>query len=526
MTTLTVKGEDIMIKADIVLKSSKIFTSVSNTIINGFVAIAGEKIIATGSLKEAELYIGENTKVLELGDKVICPGFVDVHCFFTGYVLGFVGADLTKAESAEEILILLRKHAANLYKEKPILGHGLDSEKIDISDSSLLDNVFGSEPVVLFAKGGETCWMNTAAKKKYKFTPDTCYPEAYWRLLKEVLNDKSFIVPQFKNYISMLNSRGITAVKEMGFDDFYGFTEILQELERNKELTLRVSFMSQPVGEGANLAFGRKMREELKGNFLEFSGYNRMTDGSISCLCGDLKKPYNCADTHCAQEIDYKMIEEETLAADAENFRFSLHAQGDAAIAKVIDIFDKCKKDNGKLINRHAITDIEFSDPGDLERMGRLGVIAEIYPQIMSIANAKDKLSMINEKIGMERGKYYWNRRKMADSGVTLSCGTDLPLLIPDIPESIYHACGGLFPEGGEPFNKDNTLTIEEVLTAWTKGGQYNLYHENILGTLEAGKLADIAVLDRDIFNTDIETIRDVKVCLTIVNGRIVYCSI
>ncbi len=527
MTTLTAKGEDIMIKADIVLKSSKIFTSVSNTMISGFVAIAGEKIIATGSLKESELYIGENTKVLELGDKVICPGFVDVHCFFTGYVLGFVGADLTKAESAEEILILLRKHAANLYKDMPILGHGLDSEKIDISDSSLLDNVFGSEPVVLFAKGGETCWMNTAAKEKYKFTSDTCYPEAYWRLLKEVLNDKNFIVPQFKNYMSMLNSRGITAVKEMGFDDFYGFTEILQELERNKELTLRVSFMSQPVGEGANLAFGRKMREELKGNFLEFSGYNRMTDGSISCLCGHLKKPYNCApDTHCAQEIDYKMIEEETLAADAENFRFSLHAQGDAAIAKVIDIFNKCKKENDKLINRHAITDIEFSDPDDLERMGRLGVIAEIYPQIMSIANAKDKLSMINEKIGMERGKYYWNRRKMADSGVTLSCGTDLPLLIPDIPESIYHACGGLFPEGGEPFNKENTLTIEEVLTAWTKGGQYNLYHENILGTLEAGKLADLAVLDRDIFNTDIEAIRDAKVCLTIVNGKIIYCSI
>jgi predicted amidohydrolase YtcJ len=193
MTTLTVKGEDIMIKADIVLKSSKIFTSVSNTIINGFVAIAGERIIATGSLKEADLYIGENTKVLELGDKVICPGFVDVHCFFTGYVLGFVGADLTKAESTEEILILLRKYAANLYKDMPILGHSLDSKKIDISDSSLLDNIFGSEPVVLFAKGGETCWMNTAAKEKYKFTPDTCYPEAYWRLLREVLNDKNFI---------------------------------------------------------------------------------------------------------------------------------------------------------------------------------------------------------------------------------------------------------------------------------------------------------------------------------------------
>ena len=141
------------------------------------------------------------------------------------------------------------------------------------------------------------------------------------------------------------------------------------------------------------------------------------------------------------------LLANDTFKADAEGFRFSLHAQGDAAISKVLDIYDSCQKDeNGKLINRHSITDLEFSDPTDLERMGKLGVIAEIYPQIQSIANRKDKLAMIEEKIGMDRGQYYWNRRKMADSNVLLSCGTDLPLLIDDIPESIYHAVGGYFP--------------------------------------------------------------------------------
>ncbi len=133
-------------------------------------------------------------------------------------------------------------------------------------------------------------------------------------------------------------------------------------------------------------------------------------------------------------------------------------------ISKIVSF----KDENGKLINRHSITDLEFSDPTDLERMGKLGVIAEIYPQIQSIANRKDKLAMIEEKIGMDRGQYYWNRRKMADSNVLLSCGTDLPLLIDDIPESIYHAVGGYFPEGGEPFNKQNMLTIKNrTKTSW-----------------------------------------------------------
>lgn len=516
-----------MKKADIVLKSSNIFTAAANTVANGFVAISGEKIIAVGSKEEADCYIGENTKVFELGDKVICPGFVDVHCFFTGYVLGFVGVDLSSAATPAQILTMAKNYSASLSKNAVVLGHGWNSEKISIPETDLLDNEFGDQPVVLFAEGGETCWMNTAAKKKYCFTPDTCYPESYWRLLKDVLSDQGFITEQFKKYMSMLNSRGITAVKEMGFDDFYGFTDTLEKLENNNELTLRVSFMSQPVGAGANLSYGRVMRKRFTGNFVQFSGYNRMTDGSISCTCADLKKPYNSApDTYCAQEIDYKMIENETLAADAEDFRFSLHAQGDAAISKVLDIFEKCKRKDGKVVNRHAMTDLEFSDPADLERMGKLGVIAEVYPQIMSIATRASKLPMIEEKIGMDRGKYYWNRRKMADSNVLISCATDLPLTIPDIPESIYHACGGLFPEGGEPFNKENTLTIEELLTAWTKGGQYNLYHDKILGTLEAGKLADIAVLDGDVFHTDMDKMREIKVCLTIVNGKPVYNAI
>ncbi|OPJ54561.1 amidohydrolase [Clostridium oryzae] len=513
-----------MSKADIILKSSNIFTASSDTVISGFVAISGEKIIAVGKPENAHIYEGTDTKIIELGDKVVCPGFVDVHCFFTGYVLGFAGADLSSAKSPEEILALTKNYANKLPANKPILGHGWNSEVIDVKDNSSLNLEFSKRPVILFAKGGETCWMNATAVDTYHFTPDTCYPEAYWRLLEEVLTDEHFIENQFKSYMSMLNSRGITAVKEMGFDDFYSFTDTLEKLEKNKELTLRVSFMSQPVGYGANIAYGKKMKERFKGTFVEFSGFNRMTDGSISCLCGDLKKPYNCApELLCAQQIDYDMIEKETLEADKENFRFSLHAQGDAAISKVLDIYEKCNRKDGRLVNRHSITDIEFSDPVDLERMGKLGVIAEIYPQIMSITTSKEKIAMIKEKIGMDRGKYYWNRRKMADSGVILSCGTDLPLMFPDIPESIYHACGGFFPEGGEAFNKKNTLTISEILTAWSKGGQYNLYHENILGTLEAGKLADIAVLDGDVFCTDIRNIRKIKVCLTIVDGKIVF---
>ena len=513
--------------ADIVLQSNCVFTAAGAAPFAGYVAVADGKILEVGAGACPKGLIGSETQVCDLGDRTVTPGFSDVHCFFTGYSIGFVGADLSAAKTPAELVSLAKAYAETIPADRPVLCHGWDTETIHPEGTAELDAAFGTRPVILFAVGCETCWMNQAALDTYQFTPAECYPEAYWRLLPDILGNRDFIVPMFRDYMKMMNSRGVTSVKEMGFDQFYGFTDVLADLEKAGELTLRVNFMSQPCGEGANIDYGKRMREKFQGEFVRFSGYNRMTDGSISQLCGELKKPYLCADTTCAQDIDWNMITEEAHAVDDAGFRFSLHAQGDAAICKVIDIYDTCRKDeNGKLLNRHAITDLEFSDPADLERMGKLGVIAEVYPQIQSIADAESKIAMIKEKIGMDRGRYYWNRRKMIDSGVPVSCGTDLPLCIDDIPQSVYHCVGGYFPEGGEPFSKQNMLTVPELLTAWTKGGAYNLGCEEKRGTLEAGKQADIAVLSGDIFTTPVEDARSLCVDLTLVGGKIVHSNL
>lgn len=512
--------------ADIILKSDCIFTATGEAPFAGYVAVSDGKIVQVSEGAVDAALMGPQTTVYDLGDRTVSPGFSDVHCFFTGYSVGFVGADLSGCKTEAELVEAAKAYAAGIAPEQSVLCHGWNPETVPASGTAVLDAAFGNRPAILFAQGCETCLMNQAAMDKYQFTPDTCYPEAYVRLLPDVLGNRDFIVPEFKKYMKMMNSRGVTSVKEMGFDQFYGFTDVLADLETAGELTLRVNFMSQPVAADANLEYGKDMREKFQGEFVRFSGYNQMTDGSISQLCGYLKKPYNCADTVCAQDINWQKISDEAHAVDADGFRFSLHAQGDGAIAKVLDIYETCRRDeNGRMVNRHSITDLEFSDPEDLERMGKMGVIAEIYPQIQSIADREGKLAMIAEKIGMDRGQYYWNRRKMADSGVLLSCGTDLPLLIDDIPESVYHAVGGYFPEGGKPFNTQNMLTVSELMTAWTKGGAYNLYCEDSLGSLESGKKADIAVLSGNIFTTEVEYARSLRCDLTMVGGKIVHTN-
>lgn len=428
--------------ADFILISESVFAAEGNVPFSGYVAVRGERILACGPGQVPASLVGPDTKITDLGDRTVLPGFSDVHCFFTGW-------------AAEQ--------------------KGIDPEDRAARDA--------------------------------------------------MLSDRDYILPKFRSYMQLMNSRGVTSVKEMGFDDFSGFPDLLSDLEKNGELTLRVHFMSQPVNAPMDLAFGRACAGRFTGDFLRFSGFNRMTDGSISQLEGEMKAPYLCApDSCCRLSIDWDRIAEDTRAADREGFRFSLHAQGDAAISKVADILETCRRDeDGRLVNRHSVTDLECSDPADLDRLGRIGAVAEIYPQIQSIADREGKLAMIAEKIGSERGKNYWNRRRMADAGMILSCGTDLPLLIDDIPQSVYHAVGGYFPEGGEPFNAGNMLKTGELLRAWTYGGAYNLYREQEFGTLAEGKKADITVLTGNVFAVPAEQARSLKVAETLVSGKTVY---
>ena len=220
--------------------------------------------------------------------------------------------------------------------------------------------------------------------------------------------------------------------------------------------------------------------------------------------------------------MEWDLIEWETLEADRNGFRYSLHCQGDGAVRHTVDLFSRCQMENGKLKNRHAITDLEYSNPEDLKRFGQIGGITEVYAQIQSLDRKQDVLDMIDRQLGGDRGKNYWNRKKMWEAGITVSCGTDLPLLVPDIPEAITCGCGGFFADG-ESYNEENMLSVAQMLTAWTKNGQYNCYNEDRLGTLEPGKLADITVLNQNIFEMPLAEAKNAKVCMTVSDGKIVY---
>ena len=479
--------------ADYILRSENIFDATTTEAHPGFVAVAGNKIIAVGEGDGAE-YAGDNTRVLELGDKLVTPGLTDVHCFFNGWLLQRAGADLSGVTSVDEAIERVRATA----KPELAIGHDFPLEMLPV-DEAILDEAFGDVPAVFVGQWADGMAMNTAAETKFGFTPAACWSEKAYKLLKAVITDTEFSVPMYREYEAMMNSYGVTSTKEMGYDDYW-FVDAVKELEDAGELTLRVNLMSQPVGEPANIAYGTATRDRFADDpFISFSGFNQMTDGSISQHEGEMKEPYLDADTCCTMDIDWAEHERQVLEADAAGLRFSLHCQGDGAVAHALDIFEKCQRD----------------EDGN--------VVAEVYPLIQSIADREGKIAMVNEKIGAERGTHYWNRRKMIDSGVVVGCGTDLPMTVDDLGTGVYSACGGYFPEGGEPWNTQNMITPGELIRAWCAGGAYDLEQCDVLGTLEAGKLADIAVFDTNFLAIDPKDARDGKCVLTMIDGKIVF---
>lgn len=507
----------------LVLLSRNVFPATGEDAFDGYVAIEGRHIAAVGPRSQSGRYEAKADRVVDVGDRVVMPGMTDNHTFFTGWALTRIGADLAGSADLDEDLARMRRQADRLPADEVVLGHAWDGSHASPEAEERLTRAFPNRPAVAFTADRDTCWMNARARERYGFTPEECYAEKTWKLFRDYLPTEG-ARRLYPEYMRMLNRRGITQVKEMTFDDHYGFADVMEQMADGDELTLRVSMMSQPVGRGMDLDHGRRMRERFRGPFLRFSGFNRMTDRSIASGMAELKEPYlSTPGSCCAVPVEWDLIERELRAADEAGFRYSLHCQGNAAVAHVVDLYEGCRRDeDGRLVQRHAITDMEFSDPEDLARFGAMGGICEVYPQIQSLDDSDGLLAMVDRQIGRERFEHYWMRRSMWDAGCIVVGDTDLPLMLPSIGESIWCGCGGHMNDG-VVLREENTLTVPEMLIAWTANGAYDCYDEDVLGTLEEGKLADVCVLEADVLHADPADVRDVNAALTISDGRIVY---
>ncbi|MDM5286566.1 amidohydrolase [Peribacillus frigoritolerans] len=534
-------------KADIVLSSDAIFTGLTHEPMSGAIAILGDKILSVGSKAEIEPFIGSGTKVFNYGNQLIMPGFHDFHLHIMFSALSLTSINLFEARSAQEVAAKVLEFSKECPGEEWIIGMQWDAGYWHDKQEphyKILDAVIPDRPVVLFHAEGHYTWVNSKAMELAGVTeeirdPDfgryerdknglltgILYEEAQQIVLKEALrltqNKKETIL---KEFLRLLSQYGITSVNDLfaPIDDFLQDYDLFEKLDKQGELSTR--FHITPELDG-NLDKAQILRNKYESKKLQFSGLKQFVDGTVTGHTAYFLKPYSDQLDICGHPaLDPEVLIDRVVKADELGFRIRFHAIGDAAIRLALDAFEEAVRKNGKRDSRHTIEHIEVIDSDDIERFSKLGVIASMQPDHMA-ASSREVYSSI---IGPEREKNVFLTKSLLNTGASLALGTDFPVSISLNPmRQIYTAITRVDSSGDSQntWHPEQKLTLAEALQAYTYGSAYGCFREHELGTIEEGKLADLVVLDRNLFDIPESEVLKTKVELTINDGKVVYKS-
>ncbi|TVX79542.1 amidohydrolase [Peribacillus simplex] len=534
-------------KADIVLSSDAIFTGLTHEPTSGAIAILGNKIMSVGSKAEIEPFIGNETKVFNYGNQLIMPGFHDFHLHIMFSALSLNSVNLFEARSAQEVAAKVLEFSKDCSEEEWIIGMQWDAGYWHDKQEphyKILDAVIPDRPVVLFHAEGHYTWVNSKAMDLAGVTEDIrdpdfgryerdkdglltgiFYEEAQQIVLKEALrltqNKKETIL---KKFLQLLSQYGITSVNDLyaPIDDFLQDYDLFEKLDKQGELTTR--FHITPELDG-NLDKAQILRNEYESKKLQFSGLKQFVDGTVTGHTAYFLKPYSDQLDICGHPaLDPDVLINRVVKADEHGFRIRFHAIGDAAIRLALDAFEEAVRKNGKRDSRHTIEHIEVIDQDDIERFSKLGVIVSMQPDHMA-ASSREVYSSI---IGPEREKNVFLTKSLLNSGASLALGTDFPVSISLNPMRQIYTAITRVDSSGDPKNTwhpEQKLTLAEALQAYTYGSAYGCFREHELGTIEEGKLADLVVLDRNLFDIPENEVLKTKVELTINDGKVVYKS-
>lgn len=537
-----------MCKADLIICGKAVFTGLKNNPEPGFVAVKGNRIIAAEKGNQSfENFADRNTKIYMFEDQLIMPAFYDshTHLILAGMYKTFV--NLGDAKSEEEAAGMVKAFADTVPDAEWVIGfnwyHVFWDKKVLPSKYSL-DKYIPDRPVFLINAEAHGAWVNSKALQIAgigRNTPDPEYGEiarldngepsgflyeaalglaAVHALQFSAEQEKKFV----RKYMESAAKSGITALNDMQpyFGVNMGNYEVFKSLEENGELTVRIHSAPDLF---SDIGKACEWREKYNTEKHKVIMMKQFLDGVPTTYTALMLDEYSDKPGDTGTQLsDLDGIAKQVEKAHKNGFSVRLHACGDRAVRTGLDCFENAIKKYGKNSARHAIEHIECIHPDDVKRFKELGIIASMQPEHIALTQSFHENPYLS-RLGPERSRRTWMLKTMYDNAPALSIGSDCPVVDNDPFLEIYRAVTRLhndgMPKGG--WNPEEKLTIAEVLKAYTYGSAYGAGRENELGTLEEGKLADIVVLDRNLFDADEDEIRSTKVKLTVMDGKAIY---
>ena len=507
------------------------------------VAIVGDRIVAVGSSAEIDVWHGPETKVIDVGRKLVLPGFNDAHVHFIQGGAQLDQVQLTDAASPEEFAKRIAAQAKKTPKGEWILGGRWDETKWpkqELPTKELVDGVTGSAPIFVERYDGHEALANSAAMKlagvdaktadvpggvivrDASRNPTGIFKDAAQELINKVIPPMSREqrIRVARRALEHAASLGVTSVQHMNpeFADVAAYSELAEK----GELTTRIYAVPMETDWRDQAKVG--IRRAWGSSYLRLGGVKGYADGSLGSRTAYMFEPF-ADDPGNSGLLSDEMhppsaMRERLMGADAAGLQIRVHAIGDRAISMMLDIFGDIEKEHGYHDQRFAIEHAQHMAQKDFERFARLHVIASMQPY-----HAIDDGRWAEKRLGHDRARYSYAWRSFLDHGVTLAFGTDWPVAPLDPLQGLYAAVtratlDGKNPDGWIPEEK---ITLPEAVEAYTMGAAFAEFQEKDKGSITPGKLADMVILSDNIFSTKPEAIRNAKVETTIVGGKVLY---
>ncbi len=530
---------------DLIIVNAAVHTMDASRPMAEAVAVIGEKIVAVGSSDEIRGSAGPRTRVIDAKQRLVLPGFNDSHVHFLmgGYSLSNV--DLRDAKSPQEMAARLRDYAKKLPKGSWILGGDWDHERwpnAPLPTRQMIDAATPDNPVFVNRLDGHMALANSLALKLAKVTKETKDPPGGvvvkdeqtgepTGILKDAAEDLVDRVVPEKSFEEKLKAAraasqhaaemGVTSVTDMSAGDDVGVYQYL--LDRG-ELKNRIYAIRSIVSWEAFAKVG--VRAAFGSDMLRIGGLKGFADGSLGSTTAFFFDPYNDAPKTRGLLFDQMLPEgimlERVKRADKIGLQVMIHAIGDEANLRILDIYKQTAEANGPRDRRFRIEHAQHLRESEISRFGQQKVVASMQPY-----HAADDGRWCEKRIGPKRAKGTYAFRSLLDSGAVLAFGSDWTVAPLNPLTGIKAAVSrqtldGKHPDGWIPEQK---LTVDETVRAYTFGSAYAEFAENVKGAITPGKLADIVMLDRDIYKFPPAEIDQAKVVLTLMNGRVVYES-
>src|SRR5574341_680206 len=501
------------------------------------IAVRGGRVMATGRYAEIERLSGPRTRRVALAGRLVVPGFMDSHTHFLAGGFELAGVQLRDARTPAEFAKRIGDYARRSVGEW-VLGGTWDHELWggELPRRDWVDSLTSRTPVFVSRLDGHMALANTRALELAGVTRETPDPpggtivrypdgqptgilkDAAQALVERVIPPPTNAARDraLRAAVDHALARGVTFVADMG--SWEGLATYRRARARG-ELGLRV-YGVVPLASWQRLA--DFVANEGRGDHrLFWGGVKAFVDGSLGSTTAWFYQAYQDApDTRGLVVTDTTELWRSIVSADSAGLHVIVHAIGDRANDWLLDSFRDARSLNGARDRRFRIEHAQHLTPAAIRRFAELGVIASMQPY-----HTIDDGRWAQKRIGPERIKTTYAFRDLLDAGARLAFGSDWTVAPIDPLLGVYAAVtrrtiDGATPDGWVPAQK---ITVEEALTAYTANNAYANFLDDVLGTLEPGKYADLVVLSEDILALDPVTIEDVKVDLTMVEGKVVY---